>query len=82
MLLVHTGLVSVCNVHHFYLMYVHGTHAHSQVVSDPLLEAQKRRQIAGRLDEYHQRQFKSFIYSPARQDPFADGKSTVASTSK
>lgn len=44
----------------------------NELASDPLVDANKQKQIASRLDEYHQRQWKNFIISPARQDPFAD----------
>ena len=43
-------------------------------VSDVLLDRQKERLIASRQDEYHKRQWSNLFYSPARIDPFADGK--------
>lgn len=42
--------------------------------SDVLLERQKERLITSRQDEYHKRQWSNLFYSPARIDPFADGK--------
>ncbi len=43
-------------------------------MTDPLLETQQGRIIANRHDEYHNRQYRNMMISPARQDPFADGE--------
>lgn len=36
--------------------------------------AHKRQRIVDRMDEYHQRQMRHMLISPAREDPFADGR--------
>ena len=76
--------VHVCVVFLQYMMYMYNNvlaccdyrcfDPPAPQASDPLVDANKQKQIASRLDEYHQRQWKNFIISPARQDPFADGK--------
>lgn len=45
--------------------------------SDPLA-MNKQRQIMNRMDEYHRRVASTFLYSPVRQDPFADGKAPLS----
>lgn len=42
--------------------------------SDDLLERTKQRRIVTRQDEYHKNMYKSMMISPARLDPFVDGK--------
>ena len=41
---------------------------------DGLLEATKQRRIVTRQDDYHKNMYKNMMISPARLDPFVDGK--------
>ena len=43
---------------------------------DPFMGNRQKR-IVERMDEYHLRHRRNFLISPARQDPFADGRSQV-----
>ena len=49
---------------------------HTQAV-DVLLESQQQKRIFNRQDEYHRGQYRSMMISPARPDPFADGRYRV-----
>lgn len=48
--------------------------------ADELQEHAKRHRIVERQDEYHRRMYKDMMISPARVDPFADGKGSSCCT--